>query len=66
MDQGKIEEVVRNILEQEIGHKKNDNISPLLQDVRDSVEAKINTASSDSDDTSLLDNITEEVKSRIG
>lgn len=66
MDQGKIEEVVRNILEQEIGHKKNDNISPLLQDVRDSVEAKINTASSDSDDASLLDNITEEVKSRIG
>ncbi|AEG41200.1 hypothetical protein [Lactobacillus kefiranofaciens] len=81
MNQGKIEEVIRNIIAQEVGNNvsqkpvvagqtsQNDgDISPLLRELRDSVQEKIQTRSSDSevDSSSLLDDITKDVKNRLG
>ncbi|KRM43922.1 hypothetical protein FEZ41_05905 [Lentilactobacillus parafarraginis] len=81
MDQGKIEEVIRNIIAQEVGNNasqksavaakpaQNDgDISPLLRELRDSVQEKIQAQSSDSDadSSSLLDGITKDVKNRLG
>lgn len=81
MDQGKIEEVIRNIIAQEVGNNasqksavaakptQNDgDISPLLRELRDSVQKKIQSQSSDSDadSSSLLDGITKDVENRLG
>jgi len=81
MDQGKIEEVIRNIIAQEVGNNasqksavaakptQNDgDISPLLRELRDSVQKKNQSQSSDSDadSSSLLDGITKDVKNRLG
>lgn len=81
MNQGKIEEVIRNIIAQEVWNNvsqkpvvagqpsQNDgDISPLLRELRDSVQEKIQTRSSDSevDSSSLLDDITKDVKNRLG
>lgn len=77
MDQGKIESIIRNVLAQEIGstggaghtrvqnsmHK--DEISPLLKDLRNSVQLKIRGESEDADNSPLLESIKREVEKLV-
>ncbi|MFT8908734.1 MAG: hypothetical protein ABF908_07825 [Lentilactobacillus diolivorans] len=68
MDQARIEEMVRSVLAEETNNKvdkNNDNISPLLKDLRDSVQEKIKDHSSDDNVSSLLENVKKDVENRI-
>ncbi|MCH4165292.1 MAG: hypothetical protein LKF37_11015 [Lentilactobacillus diolivorans] len=68
MDQARIEEMVRSVLAEETNNKvdkNNDNISPLLKDLRDSVQEKIKDHSSDDNVSSLLESVKKDVENRI-
>ena len=68
MDQARIEEMVRSVLAEETNNKvdkNNDNISPLLKDLRDSVQEKIKDHSTDDNVSSLLESVKKDVENRI-
>ncbi|WP_373842337.1 hypothetical protein [Limosilactobacillus sp.] len=70
MDQSKLEAMVKNILSEELGKQNNatddSGISPLLKDIRDSVQAKItNGPVEDGNSSSLLENIKNDVEKSI-
>ncbi|NLR08993.1 MULTISPECIES: hypothetical protein [Lactobacillaceae] len=79
MDQGKVETIIRDIISQEMGnslsHKSvagyqadrdDQDISPLLKALRDSVQAKTRDQSGDVDNSPLLEDLKREVEERIG
>ena len=79
MDQGKVETIIRDIISQEMGnslsHKNvagyqanqdDQDMSPLLKALRDSVQAKTRDQSGDVDNSPLLEDLKREVEKRIG
>lgn len=66
MDQEKLEAIVRNVISQTTGSQSDDNISPLLKDLRDTVKGELGGQASASQPSSNLADITKSVKNSLG
>lgn len=66
MDQEKLEAIVRNVISQTAGNQSDENISPLLKDLRDTVKGELGGQTSASQPSSNLADITKSVKNSLG